>query len=131
MTDISLTTEQQADIDKAEAYLNGAKNYVIDNQNSLDRACDMLLQVKSKKKEYDDLRKQLKAPVNLMAKQVEDLFRKPINFLIASDVCPFALASRRRPNRMITIMAPAVSKYTSGASPFAAKRLGKKVARAL
>lgn len=81
MTDIALNPDDKKKIDDAEAYLNGAKNFVIDSDESFESANKMLKEIKSKKKEFDAMRKDLKAPINLAAKTIEDFFRKPISFL--------------------------------------------------
>lgn len=76
-----LTDDQQKQIDQAESYLNGAKNYVINDIHSFKRAAIMLQDIKQQKKEYDNLRKQLKKPIIEAGKNIEELFRKPIHFL--------------------------------------------------
>lgn len=76
-----LTEEQQKQIALAESYLNGAKNYVVDGIHSFKRAAVMLQEIKQQKKEYDNLRKHLKAPIIEAGKNIEELFRKPIHFL--------------------------------------------------
>ena len=85
MFELDLNPEQENDINQAEAYLNGAKAYVINDQDSFNRAHNMLKEIKSKKTELDNLRKKLKKPINEAAKATEDLFRAPINFLTQAE----------------------------------------------
>ena len=80
-----LTTEQQKQLDVAEHYLNGAKNFIIDNQEMYLKAAHRLKEIKAKKLEYDVMRKKLKAPILQAAKNIEDLFRKPITFLTEAE----------------------------------------------
>lgn len=85
MTEISLTTEQQQKLNNAEAFLNGAKQFRIDNVDSYIMASKMLKEIKLKKNEYDNMRKELKAPIIKAGKQIEDFFRQPINFLTQAE----------------------------------------------
>ena len=80
-----LTTEQQNEIASAEKYLNDAKNFVINDIHSFKKATVMLQSIKLKKKEYDDLRKKLKAPILLAGKNIEEMFRKPLHFLYQAE----------------------------------------------
>ncbi len=85
MTDIALNDVERKKVDMAEAYLNGAKNFVIDNNESFESANSMLKEIKVKKKEYDDMRKRLKKPIIEAGKNIEDFFRSPINYLTQAE----------------------------------------------
>jgi hypothetical protein len=85
MADIAITQEQKDEINQAQAYLNGAKNYIVNDVDSFIRASNLLKEIKTKKKTYDEMRKTLKAPINKAAKAIEDFFRQPINFLTQAE----------------------------------------------
>lgn len=80
-----ITTEDKTKLDKAEEYLNGAKNYVINNDDSFTLAFNLLKKIKIKKNEYDGMRKKLKKPINEAGKAIEDMFRQPINYLTQAE----------------------------------------------
>lgn len=82
---VALSTEQTEEINKAEAVLNGAKNLVINNDLSFNTASHMLKKIKAKKKSLDDMRKDLKKPINQAGKKIEDMFRQPLNYLLQAE----------------------------------------------
>jgi hypothetical protein len=80
-----LTTEQQNEIAASERYLNAAKVFEITDIHTFKEASVMLQEIKFKKKEYDDLRKKLKAPILEAGKNIEEMFRKPLHFLYQAE----------------------------------------------
>lgn len=82
---VAVTSEQNDEINKAESYLNGAKNFIINDDRSYNSAGEMLKQIKAKKKSLDDMRKSLKKPINEAGKRIEDMFREPLNFLLQAE----------------------------------------------
>lgn len=81
MTDIALAPDDKEKVNAAEEYLQTANDFIIESDLNFNAANNILKEIKSKKNEYDGMRKKLKAPINLAGKEIEDFFRKPINFL--------------------------------------------------
>jgi hypothetical protein len=81
MTDIALSQADKQKIDQAEQYLIDAQHSDIDNEASYLGTHTLLKEIKAKKKEFDEMRKQLKKPVLEAGRVIEDFFRAPINFL--------------------------------------------------
>lgn len=82
---VKISPEETKQLTEAEAYLNGAKNYIIDNNDSFNRASNSLRLVKEKKKQLDEMRKILKRPILEAGKNIDELFRQPINNLTLAE----------------------------------------------
>lgn len=82
---VVISKEQSEQIETAEAYLNGAKNFILNDDRSYSNASEMLKKIKAKKKSLDDMRKDLKKPINQAGKKIEDMFREPLNFLLQAE----------------------------------------------
>lgn len=85
MSSITLSSDERFRINQTEAYLNGAKQFIIDSQQTFDLANRILHEINAQKKEIDEMRKKLKAPINQAGKAIEDFFRQPINFLTTAE----------------------------------------------
>ena len=82
---VAVSKEQSNEINKAESILNSAKNLIINNDLSYTTAGEMLKKIKAKKNSLDDMRKDLKKPINEAAKKIEDMFRQPLNYLLQAE----------------------------------------------
>ena len=81
MHELDISKDDKKKIEDAEKYLIDAQAYQVNDETSFHYASDMLKQIKIKKNEFDDMRKQLKKPINEAAKAIEDFFRAPISYL--------------------------------------------------
>ena len=82
---VTLTDQQSDELKRAEAYLNGAKNFKITDDANYQNAGIMLQKIKEKKKNLDAMRKDVKSPIIAAGKKIEDMFRQPINFLTQAE----------------------------------------------
>lgn len=82
---LALSKEQTEEIKQAELYLNAATDFAIVDDQTYSEASTILAKLKEKKKTYDDMRKQLKAPILQAGKQIEELFRGPIHCLTKAE----------------------------------------------
>jgi hypothetical protein len=85
MNDIQLSEDQSKELKKTEAYFNGAKNFIIDDDLAYQNAVRMLQKIKTEKKKLDDMRKSIKQPILEAGRKLEDLFRQPINNLTEAE----------------------------------------------
>jgi len=74
------------DLSITKNVLQEAKTFTINNQSDYLKISEFVKVIKKHKKNFDDKRKELKAPIILQAKQIEDLFREPINSLSQAEI---------------------------------------------
>jgi glucan-binding YG repeat protein len=81
MTEQIIPVEAQRTVEQTEIMVKTFDNYIVSTQDTYAKAGEDLLEIKSKIKELDELRKSLTKPLDESKKRIMDFFKKPLDVL--------------------------------------------------
>lgn len=84
MVSISMDTGAVKKMANAEHFLGYAEKIIVTNDHDYEQAADLIGDIASRIKKFDDMRKQLKAPVLEAGRNIDNLFREPIDQGVAA-----------------------------------------------